>query len=258
MSDGGRASHREALSRIGAAVTLVLALGGCRAPAVLPDVPAASRAATGVAAEPSLRITGGPVDEPGAPPSALTLEGATRAALFSDPEVQASLARLRISLADANQARLLPDPLLSVVLRFPAGGGCAHRRGGAHGRSALAAHTAPPDRRGRQLPAGRGCGFAHGGARRRRRRAGALRGGAGAGASWRRSGIGWRCWSSRWSWRGRSSRRGSRPPWPSTRWRPRRSSWKPNSRPSISSGGRSGWGWPEPSAGHPTRRCGPW
>ncbi|MGB7158412.1 MAG: TolC family protein [Tepidisphaeraceae bacterium] len=55
--------------------------------------------------------------------SSLTLEQAVRSALKHDAGVQAALARVRVALADAKQARLLPNPVLSVVVRFPEGGG---------------------------------------------------------------------------------------------------------------------------------------
>ena len=44
---------------------------------------------------------------------------AVRLALLHDPRVQISLAHVRMAEADANQARLLPNPILTVDLRFP-------------------------------------------------------------------------------------------------------------------------------------------
>lgn len=61
-------------------------------------------------------------DEPG-DPEALTLGEAVRLAVTTDPGVQASLARVRIALAEAKQSRLLPNPILNLALRFPQGGG---------------------------------------------------------------------------------------------------------------------------------------
>ena len=90
-----------------------LLLAGCYAVPQAPDVPAAAGLATGVAGAIEFRTLGGSLDEPGASPDVLTLPEATRAAL----------ARVHASLADARQARLLPNPFLSVVLRFPEGGG---------------------------------------------------------------------------------------------------------------------------------------
>jgi cobalt-zinc-cadmium efflux system outer membrane protein len=60
-------------------------------------------------------------DEADAP--TLRLDDAVHRSLRNDPGVQAALARTRAALADARQARLLPNPLISVALRFPEGGG---------------------------------------------------------------------------------------------------------------------------------------
>ncbi|HEX8521369.1 MAG TPA: TolC family protein [Tepidisphaeraceae bacterium] len=53
----------------------------------------------------------------------LTVDDAVRRTLKNDAGVQAALARVRIALADARQARLLPNPVVSVALRFPESGG---------------------------------------------------------------------------------------------------------------------------------------
>jgi cobalt-zinc-cadmium efflux system outer membrane protein len=49
----------------------------------------------------------------------LTIPQAIRLALLHDPRVQSSLAKVRMAEADANQARLLPNPILSLDMRFP-------------------------------------------------------------------------------------------------------------------------------------------
>ncbi len=69
------------------------------------------------------RIEGGPLDEPWPVEGTLTLAEALRRAATTHPEIQAALAQVRIALADARQARLLPNPLLNLVLRWPEGGG---------------------------------------------------------------------------------------------------------------------------------------
>lgn len=69
------------------------------------------------------QINGGPVDEDSSESGLLTLESAIQRALRSDSQVQAALARTRIAWADATQARLLPNPILSVAIRFPEGSG---------------------------------------------------------------------------------------------------------------------------------------
>jgi outer membrane protein TolC len=65
-----------------------------------------------------------PDDAGGAPSSAdsqieLTLPKAVRLALMHDPRIQMALAKVRIAEADANQARLLPNPILNIDIRFP-------------------------------------------------------------------------------------------------------------------------------------------
>lgn len=64
---------------------------------------------------------GGPLDEPGATDTSLTQAEALRRAVTTYPGLQAAMARVRIAAADADQARLLPNPVLSVVLRWSAG-----------------------------------------------------------------------------------------------------------------------------------------
>ena len=53
----------------------------------------------------------------------LTIDDAVRRALKNDPAVQAAIADVRAALSDARQARLIPNPVLSVAVRFPDGGG---------------------------------------------------------------------------------------------------------------------------------------
>lgn len=60
---------------------------------------------------------GGALDEPDPAPGGLHLDEAIRRAVTSDPGLQAALARVRVALAEADQARLLPNPVLSVVFR---------------------------------------------------------------------------------------------------------------------------------------------
>lgn len=63
---------------------------------------------------------GGPLDEPAAPAS-LTLADALRRAVTTDPGIQAAMARVRIAMADSDQSRLLPNPVLNIVLRWGPG-----------------------------------------------------------------------------------------------------------------------------------------
>ncbi len=66
---------------------------------------------------------GGPTDE-GAPiDGTLTLTETVRRVAQTHPSIQAALARVRIGLADAQQARLLPNPVLNLAMRWPQAGG---------------------------------------------------------------------------------------------------------------------------------------
>jgi cobalt-zinc-cadmium efflux system outer membrane protein len=78
-------------------------------------------AATGVADAIQLRTSGESVDVP-FDSDTLSMRDAIERSLQHDPELQSALARVRSALADANQARLLPNPILSVALRFPEAG----------------------------------------------------------------------------------------------------------------------------------------
>lgn len=81
--------------------------------------------ASGGIASPIRYVTTGMPDDAPAEGAAemLTLEDAVRRALATDPAIQAAIARTRAALADAKQARLLPNPILNVAFRFPEGGG---------------------------------------------------------------------------------------------------------------------------------------
>lgn len=77
--------------------------------------------ATGISGAIAFRIERGPLDEPFAPAPSLLLHEAVRRAVTTDPALQAALARVRIALADADQARLLPNPVLDIALRWGPG-----------------------------------------------------------------------------------------------------------------------------------------
>ncbi len=94
-----------------------------RTPRIDAEASRAVGAATGMAAPVEFVAVGpggGPLDEPGAP-GALTRADALRRAVTTSPEVQMVLARVRSAMADSDQARLLANPVLSVVLRWGAG-----------------------------------------------------------------------------------------------------------------------------------------
>jgi len=60
---------------------------------------------------------GGELDEPDPVQGELHLDEAVRRAVTSDPGLQAALARVHVARSEADQARLLPNPVLSVVYR---------------------------------------------------------------------------------------------------------------------------------------------
>ena len=95
---------------------------GCQSAAPSPDVNASVAALTGISNAIEVKSEGEPVDVDTST-DALTLDEAVTLALRHDPEIQIRLARVRAALADAKQARLLPNPILSVIVRFPEGGG---------------------------------------------------------------------------------------------------------------------------------------
>src|SRR5437588_4457377 len=90
-------------------------LPGCHAQR--PDVPADAARLTNVAGaivfreSPDARVDGPQSGQ------TLTAAAAIRLALAHDPRVQASLAKVRIAEAEANQARLLPNPILTIDVR---------------------------------------------------------------------------------------------------------------------------------------------
>lgn len=109
-------------------LTLVcgVALAGCqttsnelRAERVAIDAAAAAGLSNAI----QIDITGGAVDVPGDSTGDLTLHSAIRSSLQTHPGIQSALARVRIAEAEADQSRLLPNPVLNVVLRLPEGGG---------------------------------------------------------------------------------------------------------------------------------------
>ncbi len=101
--------------------SLLMALCGCQSLRP-PDTELLSGQAAGLNEAIAFRVEGGQNDEPG-DHETLTMAEAIRMSVMTDPGIQASLARVRIALAEAKQARLLPNPVLNLALRFPESGG---------------------------------------------------------------------------------------------------------------------------------------
>lgn len=108
-----------------ACVVVAAALSGCNtAPRPSADPAQTIAGAAGLAAPVEFRIVGpdgGPIDEPDPAGATLTLTDAVRRAVTTDPALQSAMARVRIAAADADQARLLPNPVLNVILRWGPG-----------------------------------------------------------------------------------------------------------------------------------------
>ena len=106
------------------ALLALIVVTGCAAPTPSADLREPAARATAIDNTIAFQSRGGPTDVAGgAAEAALPLADAVRLALRHDPRVGAALARVRVAQADARQARLLPNPVLSVMVRFPEGGG---------------------------------------------------------------------------------------------------------------------------------------
>ncbi len=108
-----------------ASVLSITLLAACQAQAPRPRPDVAIRAALGPNAPVVLLLEGLPIEGAGTDAGRLGLDEALERGLENSPEIQAALARVRSALADADQARLLENPLLEFVLRLPDGGGRA-------------------------------------------------------------------------------------------------------------------------------------
>lgn len=96
---------------------------GCQSAPPVTDPERSIASALDLAEPIAYQVEGGPLDESWPSESTLTLAEAIRRAATTHPDIQASLAQVRMALADARQARLLPNPLLNLALRWPEGGG---------------------------------------------------------------------------------------------------------------------------------------
>jgi outer membrane protein TolC len=106
-----------------AAPTVALALSGCQSGSPSHSTESEIADAVGLSDAVVFSVEGGPVDDPASVGSSLPLADALRRALRNDPGLHAALARVRIALADSEQARLWPNPILSIVFRFPENSG---------------------------------------------------------------------------------------------------------------------------------------
>jgi outer membrane protein, heavy metal efflux system len=85
----------------------------------MPDVPSAAARLTGINNAIVFHESPDSMDATAGPTDSLSPQQAIRLALSRDPRIQLALAKVRIAEADANQARLLPNPILTIDLRYP-------------------------------------------------------------------------------------------------------------------------------------------
>lgn len=111
--------------RLIALAGLAAVVSGCKSPPPADtDAYATIGSVSGLSAPIQFRLIGpdgAPLDEPDGTAGSLTLADAVRRAVTTDPDLQAALARIQIAMADAKQSRLLPNPVLNVILRFGPG-----------------------------------------------------------------------------------------------------------------------------------------
>jgi outer membrane protein TolC len=96
---------------------------GCAPRTPTGDLDAPVERATGLSQPIRFQVEGEPVDAAEVTEPVLPLTDAVRLALSHSPEIQGAIARVHAARAEAKQTRLLPNPVLSVVVRFPEDGG---------------------------------------------------------------------------------------------------------------------------------------
>ena len=118
-----RRSPRSAHQWHHALVGICLFVSACASPR--PDVQPESdiASAAGVHDAVTFRTQGDPVHLDGPEVPDLTISDAVRRALSADPGIQIALSQVRVALAASDQARLLPNPILTILFRFPVDGG---------------------------------------------------------------------------------------------------------------------------------------
>lgn len=104
------------------APVILITFAGCSTPPRVNPEEAAGQLA-GLDSAIQFSMAGGPIDEKAPEEGLLSVGTAIERAVRSDPRIQAAIARVRAAQAAARQERLLPNPVLNFVLRFPEGGG---------------------------------------------------------------------------------------------------------------------------------------
>lgn len=105
-------------------IVLFLLTAACQTPPV-PAPEFAELGTAGLAAEDLEWLVRGERLQPESLPSRLAEADAVALTLRHSPRLRAALAHVRAAAAEAEEARSWPNPLLSIVLRLPEGGGAA-------------------------------------------------------------------------------------------------------------------------------------
>lgn len=104
-------------------VCLLSLAGGCAVRPPWPDPEGAARTAAAVDAAIELNLEAESVDVEPSIGDQLGFAVAVKECLHRSPDIQAALMRVRVAQSESHQARLLPNPIVSVVLRWPESGG---------------------------------------------------------------------------------------------------------------------------------------
>jgi outer membrane protein TolC len=104
-------------------LAFVLSMAACQIAPPAAQFNAASVVAPALAAAIEWKTAPAVLDEGTSVASTLTLSDATMRALHADPRIQAALTKVRVAQAEAHQTRLLPNPVLTVVVRLATAGG---------------------------------------------------------------------------------------------------------------------------------------
>lgn len=115
---------RQAFQALIPSIAIVASLAGCAGQRPDPRAELDAASALDLAEPIVFRVEAAPLDEPddlGTSAGTLTRIEAVRLAAMTSPALQSALARVRIAMADSDQTRLLPNPVLSVLLRWGPG-----------------------------------------------------------------------------------------------------------------------------------------
>lgn len=104
-------------------VCLLAMSGGCATRPPWPDPESAASIATQTRGAIEVTVEAGTVDVQTPVGDQLQLHQAVHEALLHSTTVQIALAQVRVAQANAHQSRLLPNPIVSVVFRWPDTGG---------------------------------------------------------------------------------------------------------------------------------------